>query len=307
MKKLIQRALCSAALTVIGLWGLLPAQSRTDSQGMSLQVSVHDKDGRPVNDLTQTDFQLFEDKVHRPIAFFKHDDAPTSLGLIIDASGSMRTKRERVSEAVLSFIRGGNPENETFIAGFGDAAEIKQGFTRSIANLIDALDRFTSRGQTALYDAIHLSLTKAVTEGRNERRVLLLISDGDDNASKRGYDETLKELKESSVMLYVIGLTDENERRSRAGSKARQVLQEFADATGGVAYFPKSINEVEGFCKDIAHDLRNLYTIGFKPSDTAMNGDWHDIRVAITPSRTASRFTARTRRGYFARPVQRYF
>ncbi len=232
-----------------------------DTTLIQVPVSVFDKESRPINDLAQANFQVQEDKVPQQITLFKHEDIPTSLGLVIDNSGSMRNKRERVNSAALTFVRESNPEDETFIVNFDDSAYLEQDFTGSIGDLIDALDNLDTRGETALYDAVSLSLTKVAKEGKRDSKALLVITDGEDNTSKYKYEQVLKQLKDAKVTVYAIGLLEENDVRGGLFHKApsqhaKEVLAQFAEATGGVAYFPKSIDEVENLCREIAHDLQ---------------------------------------------------
>src|SRR5437773_4423486 len=166
-----------------------------DVELVNLPVSVLDKEGRPVDGLTKDHFQVFEDNTLQQIKLFKHEDIPLSLGLVIDNSGSMRNKRERVNSAALSFVRESNPEDETFIVNFDDTAYLEQDFTASIGDLIDALDNLDTRGETALYDAVYLSVEKVVKEGKRDTKALLLVTDGEDNSSKYKYDEALNKLK----------------------------------------------------------------------------------------------------------------
>jgi VWFA-related protein len=152
---------------------------------VQLPIAVLDKDGRPVDGLSKEHFQIFEDKVPQQIKTFRHEDIPVSLGLVIDNSGSMRNKRERVNSAALSFVRESNPDDETFIINFDDVAYLEQDFTGSIGDLIDALDNLDARGETALYDAVYLA-AEHVQSGNKDKKVLLVISDGEDTASKYG-------------------------------------------------------------------------------------------------------------------------
>jgi VWFA-related protein len=280
----------------------LIAQSpnRNRSTSVTIPVSVYDR-GRPVTDLKQDDFQIFERNERQKITSFRHEDEPISIGLVIDNSGSMRSRRQRINSAVLAFVRESNPEDEAFVVNFGDTAYVEQQFTSSLGDLIDAFERLNPRGQTALYDAISLSVDKVMKDGRKDVRAILLVSDGEDNASKSKYDDALRRLQESNVTLYAIGLMeDARSGGQRSSAKARKVLQEFADATGGAAYFPKSIEEVEELCREIAHDLRGRYTIAYEPSNAARDGAWRDVRVAVTPAKSGPRLTVRAKPGYFA-------
>src|SRR5437667_10010956 len=172
---------------------------------VQLPISVLDKEGRPVNGLTKENFQIFEDKIQQTIKTFKHEDIPLSIGLIIDNSGSMRNKRERVNSAALAFVRESNPDDETFIVNFDDSAYLEQDFTGSIGDLIDALDNIDARGETALYDAVYLSAdhVKAV---KRDQKALLLITDGEDNVSKYSINKVIEAVKQSKTTLYAVGL-----------------------------------------------------------------------------------------------------
>src|SRR6266699_805454 len=163
---------------------------------VQLPISVLDKEGRPVDGLKQENFQVFEDKVQQTIKTFKHEDIPLSMGLVIDNSGSMRNKRERVNSSALSFVRESNPDDETFIINFDDSAYLEQDFTGSIGDLIDALDNIDARGTTALYDAIYLA-AEHEKEGKKDKKALLLITDGEDNVSKYGINKVIEVLRQS--------------------------------------------------------------------------------------------------------------
>ena len=273
---------------------------------VQLPISVVDKDGRPVPGLTKEHFQIFENKVPQTIKTFRHEDIPLSLGLVIDNSGSMRNKRERVNSAALSFVRESNPEDETFIVNFDDSAYLEQDFTGSIGDLIDALENLDARGETALYDAIYLSAEK-VKEGKKEKKTLLLISDGEDTASKYGVNKVIDALQKSKVTLYAIGLLEENDQRGglfkkAPSKKAKDELIKFAEVTGGQAFFPKSLDEVDQLVKEIAHDLRNHYNISYVPTNKTLDGTYREITVKLNPPKSAPKLTWRAKPGYTASP-----
>ena len=276
-----------------------------DVELVQLPVSVVDKDGRPVSGLAREHFQVFEDNTLQDISLFKYEDVPLSLGLVIDNSGSMRNKRERVNSAALSFVRAGNPDDETFIVNFDDAAYLEQDFTGSIGDLIDVLDNIDTRGETALYDAIYLSLDHAKA-GKRDKKALLLISDGEDNKSKYGINRVIEALRESKVTVYAIGLMEENDQRGglfrkSPSKKAKEALEQFAELTGGQAFFPKSIDEVAEICQRIAHDLRNHYTIGYNPSNKMLDGTWREVRVKVNPPKNAPKVSSIfSKPGYYA-------
>jgi len=275
-----------------------------DTTLIQVPVSVHDKDGRPVDNLTQDKFHVYEDKAPQQIKLFVHEDVPISLGLVIDNSGSMRNKRERVNSAALTFVRQSNPEDESFIVNFDDSAYIDQEFTSSIGDLMDALDNLDTRGETALYDAVYLSVEKVVKDGKRDTKALLLITDGEDNSSKYKFEEALNKLRESKVTLYAIGLLEDNDQRGglfhpAPSKKAKEALVQLAESTGGMAYFPKSVDEVEDICKHIAQDLRNRYTLGYTPTNQKFDGGWRRVDVTIDVPKSA-KITWHNKPGYFA-------
>src|SRR5437867_2541333 len=275
-----------------------------DVEEVQLPISVLDKEGRPVNGLTKSDFAIFEDNVQQQIKVFKHEDIPLSLGLVIDNSGSMRNKRERVNSAALAFVRESNPEDETFIVNFDDSAYLEQDFTGSIGDLIDALDNLDTRGETALYDAVYLSADH-VKSGKKDKKAVLLITDGEDNVSKYGFNKVVETLKQSKVTLYAVGLLEDNDQRGGLfkkppSKKAREALQKFAEITGGQAFFPKNLDEVEELVKHIAHDLRNDYTISYTPTNAKLDGSYREIGVKVNPPKSLGKITWHTKQGYYA-------
>jgi len=271
---------------------------------VQLPISVLDKEGRPVNGLTKDHFQIFEDKIQQTIKTFKHEDIPLSIGLIIDNSGSMRNKRERVNSAALAFVRESNPDDETFIVNFDDSAYLEQDFTGSIGDLIDALDNIDARGETALYDAVYLSADH-VKAGKKDKKALLLITDGEDNVSKYGINKVFEALKQSKVTLYAIGLLEENDQRGglfkkSPSKKAKEDLEKFAEITGGQSFFPKNLDEVEELVKHIAHDLRNHYTVSYTPTNAKLDGSFREITVKLNPPKNLGKLTWHTKQGYYA-------
>jgi VWFA-related protein len=272
---------------------------------VNLPVSVLDKEGRPVDGLKQENFQVFEDKVQQTIKTFRHEDIPLSLGLVIDNSGSMRNKRERVNSSALAFVRESNPEDETLIINFDDSAYLEQDFTSSIGDLIDALENIDARGETALYDALYLASEKVTKEGKKDKKALLLITDGEDNVSKYGINKVIEALRQSKVTLYAIGLLEQDDQRGGLfkkppSKKAKDDLIKFADITGGQAYFPKNLDEVEELVKTIAHDLRNHYTITYTPTNKNLDGTWREVSVKITAPKNMPKFSYHTKQGYYA-------
>lgn len=309
-------ALTSLLLAVLAVSGQTqtparqqPFQLRVDVELVQLHVAVTDKDGRMIPALTADNFQVFEDNVRQDISLFKHEDVPLSMGLVIDNSGSMKPKMEKAHSAALTFARESNPDDETFVIAFDDSAYLEQDFTSSMGDLVDAFENLVPRLQTALYDAIYLGVNHVKT-GRLDKKALLVISDGEDTAStlKGGYDKLLEHVRAAKdVTVFAVGLLEENDQRSGGlfgrntpSKKAKAALTEIATLTGGQAFFPKSIDEVEDICRQIARDLRNQYTIGYYPKNTNMDGSWRQVRVAVNPPRNSPKPNVRTKQGYYA-------
>ena len=279
-----------------------------DVQLVQLPLSVLDKDGQPINGLRKEDFAVFEDGVEQDISRFAHEDIPVSIGLVIDNSGSMHNKRERVNRAALSFVRESNPNDETFIVNFDDAVYLEQDFTSSIDDLTAALSEIDTRGQTALYDAVDLSADH-LGLAKKDRKALLVITDGEDNASKYSRERVLSKLRKSNVTLYAVGLLEENDSggsflHKSPSKKAQEALQQFAQATGGRAYFPKSIDEIGPLCRRIARDLRNQYILSYTPTNKKLDGTWRRITVRVNSLRASSKVTVSAKEGYYAPLVQ---
>ena len=279
-----------------------------DVQLVQLPVSVLDKDGHPLNGLRKEDFEILEDGVQQEISLFSHEDVPISIGLVIDNSGSMHNKREQVNSAALNFVSESNPDDETFIVNFDDEAYLEHDFTNDINDLISTLSSLDTRGETALYDAVYLSAAH-LDQGKKDRKALLVITDGEDNASKYNREKVLAKLRESKVTVYAIGLLEENDVRGSffgksPSKKAKDALEQFAQATGGRAYFPKSIVEIGPLCRRVARDLRNQYTLGYTPSNAKLDGTWRRITVRVNPSRVMSKVTVSAKEGYYAPHIQ---
>jgi Ca-activated chloride channel homolog len=260
-------------------------QLKVDVNLVEVHVSVLDKTGNSVEGLAQENFQILEDSKPQDITLFKHEDIPVSIGMVIDNSGSMRNKKDKVHSAALSFVKESNPDDETFIVAFEKDAFLQQDFTGSMGDLVDALENLDPRLETAMYDAIYLSVDH-VKKGKLDKKVLLVISDGEDTASKWGYNKVLEHVKQTKdVVIYAVGILDEDERsgglfRKSPQKKAREGLTEIAEITGGQAFFPKNIDEVADICRRIARNLRNQYTIGYAPpKNKEPDGTWREITV----------------------------
>jgi VWFA-related protein len=269
-----------------------------DVELVQLPISVLDKDGLPVRGLQQANFTIYEDKVQQDITLFKHEDIPLSVALVIDASGSMSDKLERLHASAMTFVRESNPDDETAIESFADDVTLEQDFTRNQHTLSRALAGITPNGNTSLYDAVFLAAKHLNEQGFHDKKVLLVVSDGEDNKSRYKLKEVLSAIRESKIILYAVGLlTPEPLFTPNDGKKA---LKKLAEATGGASFFPKNLNEVEEICKKIARDLREQYTVGYKPSNNQQDGSWRKIQVRVNPPKTISNIKVRTKQGYYA-------
>jgi Ca-activated chloride channel family protein len=263
-----------------------------------LRVSVVDAQGQFFPGLKPENFRIFEDGKEQKIDVVRQEDAPVSMGLVIDNSGSMRDKRPNVNVAALTFIRTSNPEDEVFVAHFNDlySFDLNEPFTNNLGELGKALEQSESRGATALYDAILTSMDR-LKSGYNSKKVLLIVSDGQDNSSHNDLAATLDRLKHSNVMIYAVGLFHDEEKS--AADNARQALTAITQATGGAAYFPDSPQEVADICTHIAYDIRHQYSVGYYPTKPA-DSTFRTVRVEVLPPSGSGSLSVRTRTGYFS-------
>jgi Ca-activated chloride channel homolog len=300
---------CSLALILLVGTTLSSAQSPNDKdfslsvdvELVQLPVSVLDKNGLPVRGLQKEHFTIYEDKIQQNISLFKQEDIPLSVALVVDASSSMSSKLDRLRTAAMTFVHESNPDDETAILSFNDDVVLDQDFTRKTSELNTALGEITTNGNTALYDAVLLGAKHLKEHGFHEKKVLLIVSDGEDNHSKYKLSEALEALKESKIIAYSVGLLGPDDGLVESGKKP---MKEIADATGGASYFPKNVNDVESICKRIARELRNQYTIGYRPSNDKLDGSWRKVLVRINPPKGTPKVKVRTKQGYYA-PVVR--
>ncbi|PYT49897.1 MAG: VWA domain-containing protein [Acidobacteria bacterium] len=282
--------------------------SNSGKQGSSIKVDVNlvvlhttvlDDRQRFADGLKQENFRVFEDKVEQKLSVFKREDVPVSMGLVIDNSGSMREKRPRVNEAALTLVQASNPRDEAFVVNFNDDfyLDLDKDFTSSIPELKEALERIDSRGSTALRDAIIGSLDH-LKKGSKDKKVLLVVTDGEDNASHNSLEKTLREIQKTDTVIYTIGLLGSEGKKE--AKRAKKVLQEIAAASGGVAYFPENVEDVHSICEQVAHDIRNQYTLAYYPSNANRDGSFRAVSVEVIPPRGRGKLMARTRNGYYA-------
>ena len=272
-----------------------------------LHATVLDKKGRMVNDLKQEDFRVYEDGTPQRLSVFSHADIPVTMGIVIDDSGSMREKRQAVNASALTFVKTSNPQDQVFVVNFNDVYYIDTpgDFASNIEDLKSALGKIDSRGGTALRDAVYASLDH-VKLGNRDKKVLLVITDGEDNASRYSEEELLRHAQKSSTVIYTIGLLGSEEPdglfkiHGSSAHRAAKVLETLAQATGGQAYLPKSLDEVGSTCEQIAHDIRNQYTLAYYPSNERKDGSFRTVRVDAFAPGSHSKLAVRTRPGYYA-------
>ena len=272
---------------------------RIDVNLVVLHTTVLDDRGRFADGLRQDNFRVFEDKVEQKLSVFKREDIPVSMGLVIDNSGSMRDKRPRVNAAAITLVENSNPQDEAFVVNFNDDfyLDLDKDFTNSIPELKEALERIDSRGSTALYDAIIGSLDH-VKKGAKDKKVLLVVTDGEDNTSHNSLEKTVREIQKTDTVIYTIGLLSEESKKS--AKRAKRALEQIAQASGGMSYFPENVADVHNICEQVAHDIRNQYTLAYYPTNTKRDGTFRAVQVEVVPPRGRGKLVARTRNGYYA-------
>lgn len=253
--------------------------------------------------LTEENFRVFEDKAEQKLSIFKQEDVPVSFGLVVDNSGSMRDKRPQVNAAALSFVRTSNPQDEGFVVNFNDDyyLDTEHDFTSDLDEMKTALERIDARGSTALYDAVIGSLDH-LKKGTRDKKVIIVVTDGEDNASRHSLENTVEQAQRSNALIYAVGLfsDDDMKHNRRAMKKARGALSQLANATGGLAFFPEDAKDTEAICTQIAHDIRNQYTLAYYPTNAARDGSFRTVQVEVIPPRGVGKLTVRTRTGYYA-------
>ena len=272
-----------------------------------LHATVLDKRSRMVNDLQEQNFRVWEDGALQKLAVFSHADIPVSMGIIIDDSGSMKEKRGGVNAAALTFVKTSNPQDQVFVVNFNDVyyLDTPGDFAADLEELKSALDKIDSRGGTALYDAVYAALDH-LKLGNRDKKVLLVITDGEDNSSRYTFEELLRYAQKSNAVIYTIGLLGDEEPggyfkiKGSSAHRAKKSLRSISEATGGEAFFPKTMDETQRVCEQIARDIRNQYTLAYYPSNTKKDGTFRAVRVEATAPAKQQLLVVRTRPGYYA-------
>ncbi|MGC1649647.1 MAG: VWA domain-containing protein [Candidatus Sulfotelmatobacter sp.] len=269
---------------------------RKDVDEVLLHASVIDDKQHIVTTLDRGAFTVFEDGKPQNIISFHHVDIPVAMGIVIDNSGSMREKRSKVNQAALNLVRSSNPRDEVFVVNFNDEYYLDQDFTNDLLKLKEALEKIDARGGTALYDAVVASAEHLKRFAHLEKKVLFVVTDGEDNASNETLEQAIKHLQEENgPSVYAIGILGDEEHPKRA----RKALEIMAQHTGGIAFFPKTLDEVDAISRTVASDIRNQYAIGYKPTNPRGNGGFRQIRVEAK-AKGHGKMMVRTRSGYYA-------
>ena len=279
--------------------------ARPNDDSIVLTVTVTDEYGRPASGLIKSDFTV-NDKTPQEITFFSSSDEPISVGIVLDASGSMGTpgddRFKRIKESLAHFMRQSHQENEYFLLGFNKRPQLLIDWTRDGNAVLEKLGSVETKFYTAFYDACYLALNK-LARGRHPKRVMLLISDGLDNESKYTFRELKRSLKESDILLYAIGMLP-GDSGSSLSIEGQSILEELASDAGGKAFFPASGAELNEILKLIGYELRRQYLLGFKPTDSARDGKWHSVKVKVKLPPGAAQpglsLYVRTRKGFYA-------
>ncbi len=254
-----------------------------------------DKNDHLVPNLQKSAFQVFENGVLQPITNFVHEDVPVSLGLVIDNSGSMRSKRQGVEAATVALVKDSNPQDESMVVNFNDEPYLDVDFTSDLTELQKGIERIDSKGGTAMRDAIRVSIDHLHEKGKRDKKVIIVITDGNDNASVIGLEALVKIAQQNDVLIYAIGLLGEEDKSEAA--KAKRALKQLVDNTGGQVFYPKDVSEVEPIAHQVARDIRNQYSILYKPLNENLDGAFRSIKVLV---KAPGNPIARTRMGYYA-------
>ncbi len=278
-----------------------PVRIKTDL--VTLTLTVTDVYGRYVMGLGKKAFTVFDNNQEQEISFFSDTDAPVSLGVLFDVSGSMSGEKiQKARKALSRFINTSHPSDEYFLIGFNSRAQLLLDRTRDGDAVLQKLTLVSPKQNTALYDAVYLGIER-VTRGSHQKRALLIISDGQDNASRYNFGEVRRLMKESDVITYAVGIIDAGDAGSQVGMQGQAFLDELTSVTGGKSFYPTSDVELDEIFDRISIELRHQYSIGYTPKDFQPDGKWRKVKVRVKPPRGLPRLTVRSREGYYATPA----
>ena len=277
-----------------------PLKVKTDL--VTLTLTVTDTFGRYVSGLGKNAFTINDNNQDQEITFFSDSDAPVSVGILFDVSGSMSgDKIKKARKALERFISTSHPSDEYFLIAFNSRAQLLLDRTRDGEAVLRKLQLVQPKNNTALYDAVYLGVEK-VTRGAHQKRALLVISDGQDNASRYNFGEVRRLMKESDVVTYAVGILDPGDASSALGMQGQAFLDELSSVTGGKSFYPQTDVEMDEIFERIALELRHQYSIGYTPKDFQPDGKWRKVKVKVKPPRGLPRLTVRGREGYYATP-----
>jgi Ca-activated chloride channel homolog len=267
---------------------------RSETRLVEVHATVTDQKGQLLTSLPKSAFKIFENDAPQEIKVFRREDAPVSLGLIIDNSASMLVRRDQVAAAALKLVRASNPDDEEFVMTFNDKIALVQDFTANISELERSLSKIDSTGATAMRDALSLGLEHMKRLAKHDKKVVLVVTDGEDNSSFDDLPQIVRQAQQQGILIYAIGLlTDETEH---SATVAKHDLDTLTLATGGKAFYPKDLSEVAGIAENVARDLRNQYTIAYNPINQAQDGTFRSIKLTVDVPGAK----VQTRSGYFA-------
>ncbi|MCB1023360.1 MAG: VWA domain-containing protein [Acidobacteria bacterium] len=282
------------------------AEIKVETDLVTLTLTVTDYYGRYVSGLTKNNFTIFDEKQKQKITFFSDTDAPVSIGILFDVSGSMSGEKILKAKNALSrFINTSHPRDEYNLIAFNKRAQLLMDRTRDGEAVLNKLTLVKPKDNTALYDAVYLGVER-VTRGAHQKKALLIISDGQDNASRYSFKEVRRLMKESDVVIYSVGIMDGRDSGSMEGLQGQAFLDELASVTGGKSFYPSSAVEMDEIFERIALELRHQYSIGYTPDNFKPNGEWRKVKVKVKPPRGLPRLTVRSREGYYASPSTDY-
>lgn len=278
-----------------------PIRVKTDL--VTLTLTVTDPYGRYVSGLTKSAFEISDNNQPQEITYFSDADAPISVGILFDVSGSMSSEKiRRAKKALERFVATSHPSDEYFLIAFNNRAQLLMDRTRDGEGLLRQLTLVQPKNNTALYDAVYLGVER-VTRGTHNKRAILIISDGQDNSSRYNFGEVRRLMKESDVVTYSVGIMDRGDASSSYGMQGQAFLDEISSVTGGKSFYPGTDIEMDEIFERIALELRNQYSIGYTPKDFQPDGKWRKVKTKVKPPRGLPRLTVRAREGYYATPT----
>jgi Ca-activated chloride channel homolog len=277
------------------------ASVKMSTELVSVRVTVTDQNGRAIEGLSKDNFKVYEDKVEQSVSFFNDEDTPASIGIVFDTSNSMSAGKIMLArEALARFIQTSHEQDEYFLIGFDSNPHLLLDGVRGGQAVLDRFNNVYPKGRTALYDAVYLGVEK-VSRGIYPKRAIILISDGEDNHSRRGFDDLRRRLQESDVAIYSVGISGNSpSAKSRVTTSSPLLMDKLASISGGKSFWLRNAEKMNETFELIAVELRRQYSIGYLPSNFVADGKWRRIKVAVTEPDKSSRLVVRSREGYYA-------